>query len=216
MYKDLKIVPVTDPSFHNYGAVLTGYDTTELLAVLDKVTPLPETTAYVPEQPELMALPIAKELQDRAFGGMPIEIGWCNGHNTMMNAMEYHRDSELNVGVKDFILLLAKREDMVDGMLDAAKVKAFLCPAGTLIEVYATTLHYAPCHVKAEDGFKTIVVLPKGTNTPKPDITPANDEDKMLRSRNKWLICHPENPAVASGAVVGITGENINIADYMK
>ena len=76
----MKILSVTDPSFQNYGQILPGYDVAELLATLDKVSPLPEGVEYVPEQPELMALPIAKELADNAYGGMPIQIGWCNGH----------------------------------------------------------------------------------------------------------------------------------------
>ena len=108
----MTIQSVFDPSFTKYGQVLTGYDLTGLLDTLERVTPVPEGTEYVPEQPELMALPVCGELSDRAYGGMPIQIGWCNGHNTKLNCLEYHRDSELNVGVQDFILLLAKREEM--------------------------------------------------------------------------------------------------------
>ena len=107
----MKILPVSDPSFQNYGQVLTGYDLKELLETLDKVTPCPDGVDYVPEQAELQALPIEKELRNNAYGGMPIQLGWCNGHNTKMNCLEYHRDSELNVGTQDFILLLAKREE---------------------------------------------------------------------------------------------------------
>ena len=50
----MKILPVTDPSFQNYGQILTGYDVKDLLATLDKVTPLPEGVEYVPEQESLM------------------------------------------------------------------------------------------------------------------------------------------------------------------
>ena len=56
----MKILPVTDPSFRNYGQVLTGYDVTELLATLDRVTPCPDGVEYVPQQPELQALAIEK------------------------------------------------------------------------------------------------------------------------------------------------------------
>ena len=211
----MKIIPVTDPSFQNYGQVLPGYDVSELLATLDRVSPLPEGTAYVPEQPELMALPIAKELAANAYGGMPIQIGWCNGHNTKLNCLEYHRDSELNVGTTDFILLLAKREELEDGVLDTSKVKAFLCPAGTLIEVYATTLHYAPCSAAKGQGFKVIVVLPKGTNTDKPAITVKNKEDEILWAANKWLLAHAESSEAAQGAKVLLKGENTDIADLI-
>ena len=211
----MKIIPVTDPSFQNYGQILTGYDVSELLATLDRVTPLPEGVAYVPEQPELMALPIEQELRNNAFGGMPIQIGWCNGHNTKLNCLEYHRDSELNVGVKDFILLLAKREDLVNGELDTDKVVAFLCPAGILVEVYATTLHYAPCSAKKGEGFKTIVVLPKGTNLDKPAITVKNSEDEILWASNKWLLAHADAPEAKDGAKVLLKGVNTDIADLI-
>ena len=211
----MKILPVTDPSFQNYGQILTGYDTKELLETLDRVSPLPEGTDYVPEQPELMALPIAEELKNNAYGGMPIQIGWCNGHNTKLNCLEYHRDSELNVGVKDFILLLAKREELENGALDTGKVAAYLCPAGTMVEVYATTLHYAPCSAKKGEGFKTIVVLPKGTNLAKPEIMEKNEEDGILWASNKWLLAHAESSEAKAGAKVLLKGENIDIADLI-
>ena len=54
----MKILPVTDPSFRNYGQVLEGYDLKELLETLDKVTPCPDGVDYVPEQAELQALAI--------------------------------------------------------------------------------------------------------------------------------------------------------------
>ena len=134
----MKIHSVFDPEFARYGRVMSGYDLEPLLATLEAVSPMPETgTAYVAEQPELMALPVAKALSDRAFGGLPVELGWCNGRNTKLNCLEYHRSSELNLGTEDFILLLGRREDMTDGYLDTATVAAFRVPAGTLIELYA-------------------------------------------------------------------------------
>ena len=208
----MTIQSVFDPSFSKYGQVLTGYDLTGLLDTLERVTPVPEGTEYVPEQPELMALPVCGELSDRAYGGMPIQIGWCNGHNTRLNCLEYHRDSELNVGVQDFILLLAKREEMADGRLDTGKVEAFMCPAGTLVEVYATTLHYAPCSAKAGEGFQVAIVLPKGTNLDKPAILAGNQEDQCLWARNKWLLAHKDSSEAAQGAPVRLDGENIDIA----
>ena len=211
----MKILPVTDPSFQNYGQVLEGYDLKELLETLDKVTPCPDGVDYVPEQAELQALPVEKELRNNAYGGMPIQIGWCNGHNTKMNCLEYHRDSELNVGTQDFILLLAKRENLVDGVLDADKVVAYYCPAGVMVEVYATTLHYAPCSAKKGQGFKVVIVLPKGTNLAKPDITVKNPEDEILWAANKWLLAHADSAEAAQGAKVIIKGKNPDIADLI-
>ena len=208
----MKIIPVSDPSFAPYGKVLGGYDTAELLRTLDAVTPLPEGVEYVPSQPELEALPIAERLSVNGYGGMPIQLGWCNGHNTRLNCLEYHRDSEVNCGTKDFILLVAREDEIVDGQLDTAKVKAFLAPAGVMVEVYATTLHYAPCCAKAGEGFKVLVALPRGTNGPRPEITPLNDEDKTLWACNKWLLAHAESSEAAQGAHIGLQGVNIDVA----
>jgi len=208
----MKILPVTDPSFRNYGQILTGYDLGPMLDMLESVTPLPEGTAYQPEQAELMALPAAEELSKRAYGGMPIQIGWCNGHNTKLNCLEYHRDSELDVGTRDFILLVAKREEMENGRLDTGKVRAYFCPAGTMVELYATTLHYAPCSARKGEGFKVAIVLPKGTNGSPPDIRPGNAEDEILWASNKWLLAHAGSGEAAQGAPVRLDGENIDIA----
>ena len=133
-----------------------------------------------------------------------------------MNCLEYHRDSEVNLGTKDFILLLAKIDDIEDGKLDSSKVKAFLCPAGVPVEVFGTTLHYAPCSAAKGEGFKVLVVLPKGTNGPKPEMTPVNDEDKLLWACNKWLLAHRDSNEAAAGAVVAIEGKNVDIAPDLK
>ena len=211
----MEIYSVFDKEFIPYGKVIGGYDTTALTETLKKVTPIPEGVDYVPSQPELEELDIAKALASNAYGGMPIQMGWCNGHNTKLNCLEYHRDSEINCGSQDFILLLAKQEDVKDYMLDTATVKAFKAPAGALVEVYATTLHYAPCSAKKGDGFQVVVVLPKGTNGPKPAISTINPEDDYMTACNKWLLPHPDSSEAKGGAKVGLCGENIDIADLI-
>lgn len=208
----MTIESVFDPAFAPYGKVLEGYDTAALLETLQKVTPVPEGVEYVPSQPELEALPIAGQLSVNAYGGMPIQLGWCNGHNTKLNCLEYHRDSELNIGAQDFILLVAKEDDIIDGRLDTAKVKAFRAPAGAVVEVYATTLHYAPCSAAPGAGFQVVIVLPRGTNGPKPAITPLNGEDETLWACNKWLLAHADSSEAAQGAPVRLDGINVDIA----
>ena len=176
----MTIISVLDPAFAPYGKVLEGYDTAALQKTLREATPVPEGVEYVPSQPELETLPIAQQLSVNGYGGMPIQLGWCNGHNTKLNCLEYHRDSELNCGAQDFILLVAREDEIVDGMLDTAKVKAFRVPAGVLVEVYATTLHYAPCSAAPGAPFQVVVVLPRGTNGPKPALTALNGEDEPV------------------------------------
>lgn len=208
----MKVYSIYDAEFAPYGKAMEGYGTTELIRTLEQVTPVPEGVEYVPSQPELEALPIAGLISCNAYGGMPVQLGWCNGHNTKLNCLEYHRDSELNCGTTDFILLLAKLDDLEEGRLDTKKVKAFRVPVGVLVEVYATTLHYAPCHVNPDKGFRVLVALPKGTNGPKPDITPLNEEDATLWACNKWLLAHQDSAEAGQGAPVRLDGINIDIS----
>ena len=209
----MKIESVFDPAFKPYGKILQGYDTAELCAAMEAI-PLPEQgTAYEPWIDSLEACGIFAELRDRAYGGMPVELGMCWGRNTKLNCLEYHRDSEINIGWKDFILLLARQEEIVDGVLDTAKLKAFRVPAGVPVEVYATTLHYAPCHANGEQGFRVAVVLPRGTNTAKPAYEPKCEEDTWMTARNKWLLAHPESNEAQNGAHIGLRGVNIDIKE---
>ena len=150
----MEILKVTDKEFKAYGRVVEGYDVSGIVAALENDTPLPEGVDYVAEEPKLMSVPVTQELGTSLFGGMPFQFGYCNGHNTKLNCLEYHRDSEFNLGTEDFILLLARIDDIEYGKLDTAKVKAFFVPKGVLVEVYATSLHYAPCSGHAGAGFK--------------------------------------------------------------
>lgn len=206
----LSIKPVTDPAFLTYGKVVTGYDAGELLEKM-KETPLPAEVIYVPSVRELEELAVSKEMEKKLFGQLPIQVGYCNGHNKKLNAVEYHRNSEVNIAVTDLVLILGRQQDITpDYTYDSGKMEAFLVPAGTVIEVYATTLHYAPCHVE-ESGFRCVVILPKDTNT---DLEPAgeavNEEDRLLFAKNKWLMGHKEG-GLPEHAFIGISGENLSI-----
>jgi hypothetical protein len=207
----MKLKSVFDKKFKDFGYVLEGYDFTALLKTLEDTTEKPgDRVIYVPSDSKLEALPVFAELQDRQFGGLPIQIGYCNGFNTKMNCLEYHRGSEVCVAADDVVMLLAQLQDFNKaGKIDSSKVKAFLLPKGTGILYYETSLHFAPA--KSGGSFRTIIVLPKTTNTDLPKIVPANAEDKLLRARNKWLFAHPEAPEAKEGAFIGITGKNIDV-----
>ncbi|OUM57464.1 hypothetical protein PIROE2DRAFT_67827 [Piromyces sp. E2] len=213
----LHIGSVYDKEFKEYGRIVEGYSVKEILKTLKNDTPLPDAVEYVAEDPNLMATSETEELGTSLYGGLPYQFGYCNGHNTKLNCLEYHRDSEYNLGTEDFILLLAKLSDVNNGKINSSKVKAFKVPKGVLVEVYATTLHYAPCHVDPSKGFKVLVALPKGTNVGKPDTAEKNFDDRKLFATNKWLLAHKDATSeVESGAYIGITGKNIDIANLIK
>ena len=43
---------------------------------------------YVPSDQDMEQLPAAEEFKNRAYGGLPIQIGYCNGNNRSLNAVE--------------------------------------------------------------------------------------------------------------------------------
>ena len=213
----MKIYSVNDPEFREYGRVINNVDFTELVEAMKK-TPLPEGVVYEPSVAELEALPVMEALSTTTYGEMPIQIGYCNGHNSKLNALEYHRDSEINVAATDAILMLGLMKDVQpDFTYDTANVKAFLVPAGTAVEVFATTLHYAPCGVDG-NGFQVTIVLPKGTNYPLKNARPravgttTDNEDCLITATNKWLIGHAEG-GLDEGSFLGLVGKNLDLND---
>lgn len=213
----MKLLSVNDLAFHKYGRVISNVDLTELVQVL-KETPVPENVVYEPSVKALEELPVMKTLERVTYGEMPIQIGYCNGHNVLLNALEYHRSSEINIAATDAILLLGALQDVEpDYTYDTANVEAFLLPAGTAVELYATTLHYAPCSVNGQE-FQVAIVLPKGTNYPLEGEhaavkdNKASNEDALITATNKWLIGHAEG-GLDEGAFLGLKGKNLNVSD---
>ena len=76
----MQIYQVTDPEFREYGRIIKGIDFAPLLEGLEK-TPCPDDVIYVAGDPELEKLPICEEIQRVVYGELPVQIGYCNGHN---------------------------------------------------------------------------------------------------------------------------------------
>ena len=204
----MEIKKVTDAAFKKYGKVVQGIDFGPLVDALQN-TPLPDDVAYEPSVDVLESTPVFEALQTKTYGELPIQIGYCNGHNYLLNALEYHRSSEINVGGTDAILLVGLQSDITDDFpYDTSLVEAFFLPKGCAVELYATTLHYAPCSAH-DDGFRVAIVLPKDTNLP---LDKAHDvwEDKLITAKNKWLIGHEEG-GLPEGSHIGLIGKNISI-----
>lgn len=202
----MEIQKITDASLRKYGKVVTGIDFGELLEKMGE-TPCPQDVIYEPSIPELEALPVYGELQTIAYGELPIQIGYCNGVNYKLNALEYHRSSEVDIAATDAILLLGLQADVTeDYTYDTAKVEAFFLPKGVGVELYATTLHYAPCSV-GDNGFRVVIVLPRDTNLPL-EKKHEGGEDGHLTAKNKWLLGHPEG-GLPEGSPMGLIGENL-------
>lgn len=220
---DVEILSVESPEFASFGQILKGYPVEEMLSYMEENTPIPETgNIYIPSDEKMEAMDGAKKIQDTVYGGMPIQVGYCNGRNSTYNGFEYHKGSEINIAVNDFMLVLGHSYEIENNTYHIEQAKVFFVPKGTAIEMYQTTLHLSPLKV-TDEGFRDVVILPKGTNTPLSDEEKAtrdamvkkaeagegDAEARLLLQRNKWVIAHPDRePLMKQGALGGVIGEN--------
>lgn len=205
--KGIEFHDVNDKEFLSFGRVITGLEVAEITAAAKKIPNPASGSDYLASVADFEKLPIASEIQDEFFGTLPTQVGYCYGHNSLLNATEWHFSSEINIAVTPIVLLLGHVWDVEGNVIDSSKFKAFYLPGGTAVEVYSTTLHFCPCEVE-KDGFGCVVALPLDTNT---ELT-RQVKNPLIFARNKWLISHPDNQSlVDDGAVVGITGKNLEI-----
>lgn len=199
------------PAFRPFGRAVS-FEAAALMATCEQAAPMPESgTRYEPSLPALEALPDFARAQSQLRGEGAMQIGCCWGYNTHLGALEYHRASEHLIAVSDVTLLVAPLQAMEGFTLPAGQVRAFLVPQGTTVELYATTLHFAPCQT-ADTGFRAIIILPRGTNRPLNGPRPEGGDGPLLWAQDKWLIAHPTHASVSRGAFPGIAGEDIALA----
>lgn len=210
---DVKIYSVFSDEFETYGRIVEGFDFSSLCDYMKNETSVPEkNNIYIASDKKMESLPVFTEIQNKIYGQMPIQIGYCNGRNTTYNGFEYHKGSEINIAVTSFCLVLGNVWQIKDNKFYVGDEKVFFVPEGAAIELYQTTLHLSPCTV-SDEGFKAIVVLPAGTNTPLDKCEKSVvGESALLLQKNKWVIAHPERkPLIEQGAVAGLIGENKEI-----
>ncbi len=204
---DIKIYSVEDTEFESFGRILEKIDTKEIIETAKKME-LPESgSKYLPTVEDFELLDIASVLENECFGSLPMQIGYCWGHNSLMNATEWHTSSEINIAVTSFVLILGHIWDIKNNIIDSTSFKVFFVPEGTVLEVYSTSLHFCPCEV-SENGFGCVVALPKGTNT---DLV-IKEHSSLLFKKNKWIMAHNDNKdLIARGVHKGINGKNVKI-----
>lgn len=208
---EFKIYSVYDEEFKEYGKVLEMGNLSSIVDYLNESTSIPEKgNIYKASDEGLEALPLSKELQCKIFGGMDTQVGYCNGNNSFLNAFEYHKSSEVNISSTGMVLFLGKVQNIKNNFYDTRDVKVFYIPQAVAIEVYATTLHFAPSKIYKK-GFKCLVALPRGTNTPLNSIDISGvGETRLLFMKNKWLLTHEDREdLIEKGAFNGLLGKNL-------
>lgn len=202
----MRLYSVKDEEFKAYGEVIDG-DFSEIIEVAEKLGMPEEGSRYIASVDEFEKLSVKELFKNEIFGEAEIQMGYCFGHSKRLNAFEWHKSSEVNIGVTDAILFLGTLSEMEDGKYDTKNAKAFLLRRGEAIEVYSTTLHFCPCETR-DSGFGMVVILPEGTNT---DLL-GRPSDRRIFRKNKWIIAHEDNAElIARGVVPGVFGKNFEI-----
>lgn len=211
--KVLTLKTVMDADFNVYGRIL-DVDTQDFVKAINARPATPQgEVVYEPSVAEFEQLPLSQTMEKIVYGQMPMEFGHCSGWNEKLNALEYHRSSEIDIAATDLVLMLGRQQDITpdDYTYDTKNVEFFLVPAGTAVELYATTLHFAPCGVDGKE-FRCGVVLPKHTNEElTEDTSKAQGEERLLFAVNKWLIAHEDSGLDKSGAWIGLKGKNLSL-----
>ncbi len=203
----LKIYRTSDKEFVPFGYRITDIDANAFIEASKNAEKVESGSMYIAEADYFKDLDAAKDVEIKYYGELPTQAGYCYGYSSFLNAVEWHKSSEINVATTDLILFLGSVQDIVDRKIDSSKIKAFYVEKGEVLEVYATTLHFCPCQV-SEEGFGCVVVLPKGTNVP----LDGEYADKLMFRKNKWILSHVDNEGlIASGVIPGVTGENYEV-----
>ncbi len=200
----MKIYSISDKAFKKYGQVLDNPYFDDFIGAQKDIAVPESGSSYLPSVDKFETEKVINYYK-KHFGEMDVQIGYCWGRNNILNALEWHKSTEINIALEDMIVLLGDMREMVGNVFNTAKLKAFRVKKGQAVEFYQTTLHFCPCG-EQNKVFKSVVILPRGTNTALTEVS----LDKRLIAKNKWLICHPEcKRHVDLGRVATIKGKNI-------
>lgn len=209
----LKLYSVNDTEFKRFGEILDSKPFEKFIEVLKSETEIPhEGNNYVTHHENLYHATSDTAVVHDIFGSMQLQFGYVNGKNSKLNALEFHKSSEINIMGSPCVLFLAHFEDIQEHGIDVSMIKAFYVPENTVIEMFPLTLHFSPCKV-LNTGFRCGVILPYGTNMEfiKAQGT-CGKKTKYLFKTNKWLLNHPDHVRMRElGASDGIIGPNLEI-----
>lgn len=204
---NIKLYDVNSPEFSVYGVLYPNYDISRIKTILTSL-PLPESgSRYLQSIEALEKEETIQSIGKDIFAGLPINAGATIGYTTDFSAVEFHQSSEVNIALDDVILVLGQRQLLeVNQTFDPhTEGKAFYIPAGSVIELFNTTLHYAPVEV-FEHGYRVVVVVVEGTNTALP--SDFHSQNPRVVKKGKFQVVHPSRKdKIAQGYQVGMSGE---------
>lgn len=208
----LDFVEAADLESLGLGRLVYNFDFEAMIPVLRALIPDAPKVVYEPTFDALESLDVSRDIEACIFGGLPMQAGFCAGHNTKLDAMEFHKGSEVLVAGTDLVLLLDYASRIENGQYTPTHMKACFVNAGCAVEIFGGTLHFTPLQVNSL-GFAAAILLPRETNTALEEARKnlAIERDPLLFARNKWLIAHRESHMAKVGGCVGISGANVEM-----
>lgn len=206
--KEIKIMLITDSKFLEYGSIIEDIDFSAVEKFMANSTIIPTNgNVYVADIVLLHSMEIHNILSSKYFNNNDIQIGYCNGRNTRLNALEYHGCKEVIYSLEDIALILGKQNIIKEDGINTSDLDIFYLPKKTPIALNEKVLHFSPIKTCAE-GFKTVIVLSKNTNVKLENKL----YDDYYFAENKWLYVHEDAEALLQkGAKHGLVGENIEL-----
>ena len=209
----LDILPVEAPEFGVYGMVHEGVAVPQMKAFVQAHGTQDAEELYIPCEDKLMEMEESRVFKENLFGQVNCQIGYYHGRAVKLNAVEYHKCSEVLVLFEPAVLVLGSVWEIKNHKLDSSVMKLFYVPADTCVELYATTLHFSPLMATGR-GVSQVVAQAAGTNTPL--VTKREERiqtDRYLLERTKWVLAHGEYvKSLGEGAYEGIIGDNITLS----
>jgi hypothetical protein len=211
---DIDMLSIEDTSFLRYGRVHHERPVDVLLASLDgKPGSGTGVLRSINDRHDACPVELARTLRE-IFGRTELQVESVQGRNARLDALEYHKCVEVVVAGTDMVALMGLVCDIVwpAGTFDVSRTRAFYVPRGTVYEVFPWCLHSTPVHVHEAEGFRCIVIQPRGAHAPV-DFTPdPGGEGKLMRGRNTWLISYVNESGVPGASTHrGLKGRVIEL-----
>ena len=202
--------PVDDPKFKSFGTPYWDLDATGFVkSMKDNFKgQMSDQAVYEPKVDALQNDPLIAQIQEKIYGGKPVQVGWVYGNNAKLDFLEYNGEIVTLIPADNSVIFVGDKAnlDQSSWKFDVGKTNAFFMPASSVVSLKPDTLHSAPIRVANNTGQLTAVIVPAGVGLE--PATPGTGMDQALYSNGRWIFAVP---GIAGGFYEGLTGSNKEI-----
>jgi len=197
--------PVDDPKFESYGSPAWDLDATSFVKLMKDnfKGQMGDQAVYEPKVEALQNDPLIAQIQEKIYGGKPVQVGWIYGNNAKLDFMETNGENVTLIPADNTVVFTGKKADVdpTNASFDIGKASAFYLPANAVVTFYTDTLRSAPLRIDQNTGVLTAVIVPVGVGVEK--ASPGTGIDQALVAKSRWVFGQPGN---SQGYFEGLTG----------